>query len=63
MNEVSRQAEPFKYSWLEGGILIKVEEPAALRKAILMADEGPVAVGEIPALAGAQTLVRSSQWI
>ena len=53
MYEVCRQTKPLKYSWLEGSILIKVYEPAAKREVVLMADEGPVAVGEIPAVMGA----------
>ena len=49
MNEVSSQAQPLKDAGLEGGILVKIEKPAAQWEFSLLADWGPVAVGEIPA--------------
>ena len=52
VNEVCRQAQPLKDARLKGSIFVKVNEPAAKREVVLMTDEGPVAVGEIPAVGG-----------
>ena len=60
VDEVSRQAEPFKDAGLKGSIFVKIEKPAAKREVVLMAHEGPVAVGEIPAVMGALVSCSSS---
>ena len=54
VDEVGCQAEPLKNAGLKGGIFVEVEEPTAQREFSLLADRGPVAVGEIPAGGGSR---------
>ena len=49
VNEVRRQAQPLKDAGLKGGVLVKIEKPAAQWEFSLLADWWPVAVGEKPA--------------
>lgn len=57
VGKVSLDTKPFGDSRLKRLVLIKINEPALEWKIILMTNQGPVAIGEIPNVSDASKFI------